>query len=109
MIVGLVVGGLAMAGAPPTSGFVARWLIYQTAAEKSLPLALALLAASALTFLCYLRLYQRLWTAPSGPSTPLPLPLVLLILALSLALVVGGIYPAPLLQLVGEALQGVSP
>ncbi len=109
MALGLAIGGLTIAGVPPTSGFIARWPVYQVVTERNAWMGLMLVVASALTFLGYLRLFHRLcveapvWDVGKGKS--LALGGVILVLAgLSIA---GGLYPSPVVDVLADALKGV--
>jgi multicomponent Na+:H+ antiporter subunit D len=55
-------GGLALAGIPPTSGFISKLLIFQSGAAVDRWLALVLLALGGLLTLIYTnRAFQRIW------------------------------------------------
>jgi multicomponent Na+:H+ antiporter subunit D len=98
-------GGLALAGIPPTNGFVSKLLLFNSGIEAEQWLVLAVIGvASILTLVYTMRAFQRIWwhapdpavgTKPAGDRLAAPLLLVLLIVAL-------GIWAQPLVQLAAD-------
>jgi multicomponent Na+:H+ antiporter subunit D len=95
--VALAVAGLSLVGFPPTAGFVARVLLARIVPQ---PAALVVLAgaASAIGGLALLRVFLPLFAPPSGAREPIR-PFDLGALALAALLLLGGIVPGPVLDL----------
>lgn len=108
-VLGLCIGGLALAGAPPTAGFIGRWMIYQAAADFSGYLALLLVASSALVFLAHARFLRDAWMHPaaSGAQEDAPPLLSTMTILLAILILVVGVYPTPIIQTIGEAIAGM--
>jgi formate hydrogenlyase subunit 3/multisubunit Na+/H+ antiporter MnhD subunit len=126
---GLLGGGLALLGLPPMSGFAGKLLIFQAAADRGWGYLLPLTLASALGCAALLRVARERLVGPPedvpvaaptllgedeiallGPRRLAPEPqpaalLTVLLLAASLAL---GVYPQPLLALIGDLARGLT-
>ena len=110
-----LLGGLSLAGIPPTNGFISKLAVFSSGIAAGQWAALALLgAASVLTLIYTLRAFMRIWwqpaegdpvataSKPAKPGDRLLAPALLLLVALGL-----GLWPAPLVRLataVAEAL-----
>ncbi|NJK80639.1 MAG: hypothetical protein HC914_12355 [Chloroflexaceae bacterium] len=126
---GLIGGGLALLGVPPFNGFASKLLLYQTAANQGWFELLLLLLATLLAGLGLLRLLRdRFLGAGEGESTAEPLLLgeteadrptarrleqeprstALVALLLFIACLGIGIYPQPILNLIGEVIRGLT-
>ena len=98
------VGALALAGVPPTNGFVSKMLLFNSGINAEQFGALLLIGlASIFTLIYVMRAFQRIWwqqpaegiyTKPQGDKLVAPLLLMGLI-------VLFGIYAAPLVELAG--------
>jgi len=104
----LVLGGLALTGAPPSGIFASELTIFGAGFRNGHALAAALaIALVALAFVGFLRSLNRLafGSAPLGIPVGETSPSGLVAMGLSLALVIGlGLFiPAPLAELVGRA------
>ncbi len=94
-------GGLALAGIPPTSGFVSKMLLFNSGVRRADYVALLTIgAASILTLLYTTRAFQRIWqqepakgiyTKSSGDQLLAPALLITLVLVL-------GVWASPLVQ-----------
>jgi NADH-quinone oxidoreductase subunit M len=106
-IIGYTVGGLALGGFPPFSGFATRWLIYRSFPGGDLVYLGALLLAGAGVVLGYVRSLS-LMLQPSAEIQAKREPLLVTVITLSLAalcLLTGlapGLTVAPLLNIVQE-------
>jgi multicomponent Na+:H+ antiporter subunit D len=95
------VGSLALAGIPPTNGFISKYLIFNSGVALGEFLALFALALGGLLSLIYtMRAFQKIWwqpkeepesIKPEGDRLVAPTLLILLILAL-------GVWAEPLVQ-----------
>jgi multicomponent Na+:H+ antiporter subunit A len=64
---GFLFGMLAVLGVPPTMGFVGRWRLYETAAQKGSGWLTVLMVSSMLALIAYVRaLTGRWWGAPES-------------------------------------------
>jgi len=100
-----LLGGLALAGIPPTSGFISKLLFFRSGIEEQDFLLLGLIAvASLLTLIYAIRAFQRIWWVPgvqetktkkAGDSFAAPAVLIILVLVL-------GLWPEPLVRLAEE-------
>jgi formate hydrogenlyase subunit 3/multisubunit Na+/H+ antiporter MnhD subunit len=109
---GFVAGSLAALGVPPTAGFAGHWRLYATAYGLGWPWLLALVFATALSVLAYVRVIAVCWwggertqgaaVPTSVPTTPHdiadwwrsePLPMVAAIVGLVLAILAAGMWP----------------
>jgi formate hydrogenlyase subunit 3/multisubunit Na+/H+ antiporter MnhD subunit len=92
-------GALALAGIPPTNGFVSKLLLFRSAIEVQGWVILALLAGGGLLTLIYtMRAFQRIWwQEPAGSLSLKPGDLLARVLLL-------GIWAAPLVQLAQETV-----
>ena len=102
------VGGLALAGIPPTNGFVSKYLFFTSGAEASgqsfgeyWPLAL-IGVGSIITLVYTVRAFERIWWQPIPAQNGAPKPAGdrLIAPALLMVLVLGlGIYAEPLVAI----------
>lgn len=101
-----LVGGLALAGIPPTNGFINKMVFFRSGIEAQQYASLAALAfASVLTLVYVVRAFQRIWWQPlaegvqakaGGDRLLAPAILILAVLAL-------GLWPEPLVSLAQAA------
>ena len=99
------IGGLGLAGIPPTNGFISKMLLFSSGLEAEQIWALLLIGlASTLTMMYTTRAFMRIWwtppaaeisTKPNGDRLYAPLLLVMMILVL-------GILADPLVELSRE-------
>jgi multicomponent Na+:H+ antiporter subunit D len=97
-----LVGGLALAGIPPTNGFVSKMVLFRSGIEGGQYASLAAVGvASILTLVYVTRAFQRIWwqppleggkAKPTGDSLLAPALLIVAVLAL-------GLWAAPLVEL----------
>jgi multicomponent Na+:H+ antiporter subunit D len=102
------IGGLSLAGIPPTNGFISKMLVFKSGLEAQALWAMLLIGlASAFTLFYTIRAFMCIWwqtpqegisTKPSGDKLYAPMVLVLMILLL-------GIYADPLLVLTRETVR----
>jgi multicomponent Na+:H+ antiporter subunit D len=102
------IGGLGLAGIPPTNGFISKMLLFKSGLEAEQLWALLLIGlASALTLVYTMRAFMRIWwlspaagitTKPIGDRLYAPLLLVSLILFL-------GLFADPLVALSRETVR----
>jgi formate hydrogenlyase subunit 3/multisubunit Na+/H+ antiporter MnhD subunit len=67
-----LVGGIALAGVPPTNGFISKLVLFKSGLEVQAFAALAVIgAASVLSLIYVLRAFMRIWweMPPSGVKT----------------------------------------
>ena len=128
--VGFLGGALALLGLPPFNGFASKLLIYQAAAERGAAYLAVLLLATGVALLALLRLARDRLLGPDDDILPEVTPILLgttdldrpaerrlareprglallagALLALCLAI---GLYPAPLLDTIGEVIRGLT-
>ena len=100
------VGALGMVGIPPFSGFVSKWYLTLGALDGGEPFyVLVILVASLLSGLYYFPILISAFFGgwPSGKPAQEPHPMLLgPILMLALATVILGLFPGPLLSLLGR-------
>jgi NADH-quinone oxidoreductase subunit N len=98
----------ALAGIPLTSGFMAKFAVFQAATEGgATPLVIVGVIASAITAFFYARVVVLMFfqdPAPDGPTVAIPSGLTAATIALGLAVtVVLGVYPQSVLELADSA------
>ncbi len=97
----------ALAGIPLTSGFTAKFAVFQPALDDALPLVVVGVVASAVTAFFYARVVVLMFftdPAPDGPSVAVPSGFTTAAIALGAAVtVVAGVVPQPLLDLAQSA------
>ncbi len=89
------IGGLGLAGIPPTSGFISKMLVFKSGIEAQQLWALLLIGlASTLTLIYTMRAFMRIWwfapaegitTKPTGDGLYAPVILIFFIILLGLA------------------------
>ena len=101
-ILGLAIGGLSLAGFPPTGGFVGHWLVYRgLGSSESWPLLVLLLLSSVAVAWGHIRTLGSALSQPRpGARSREPLLPSLVILAVSFILITIGLYPRPLIGLI---------
>lgn len=100
------IGALALAGIPPTNGFISKFLLFDSGLAGAQWAALAFLASgSLLTFIYTTRAFQRIWWQPATAEVALkPTGDRLLAPALLIGLVVVlGVWAAPLVTVAQAA------
>jgi NADH-quinone oxidoreductase subunit N len=103
----LALSMLALAGIPPTAGFIGKFFIFYAAIRGGqLPLAVTGILFAAISAFFYLRVVVQLYMRQPEAEAPGPCsPAESFALALlALAILVLGVYPGPLLRLVDAAL-----
>ncbi len=103
---GLLMATLSLAGIPPWGGFPGRWPLYQEALARGWPYLAGLLLATALFLLAMMRAFWPLFlpTEQTAAYRRVPRPVTALILLLILGLLLLGLYPEPLLGILGKAV-----
>jgi NADH-quinone oxidoreductase subunit N len=98
---------LGMAGIPLTSGFIAKFGVFQEAWRAGFGwLVLVAVVASVVAFFLYLRVLVAMYMAePVGEEVATPSLPIRAVLTVAMAItVVFGVMPAPLLSLAADAL-----
>jgi multicomponent Na+:H+ antiporter subunit D len=101
------VGILALAGLPPTNGFISKFLLFDSGLNDARWVALAFLAVGSLvTFIYSMRAFQRIWWQPPDADIALkPTGDFLLAPAILIVIViVFGTWTAPLIELSQQAV-----
>jgi formate hydrogenlyase subunit 3/multisubunit Na+/H+ antiporter MnhD subunit len=101
-------GGLGLAGIPPTNGFISKMLVFKSGIAATKPFALVCMGLAGLTTLVYTtRAFQRIWwlepaegiwTKSFGDRLMAPLLLIVLVMLL-------GLHPEPLVTLALKTAQ----
>jgi NADH-quinone oxidoreductase subunit N len=118
MAIALTVSMLSLAGMPLTAGFIAKFFVIRAGAGASLwGLLIVLALTSAMSLYYYLRVVITMFRVDAAPfaadrAVPWSPPsndhlAVVAVAVLSTAMIVLGVYPAPLLHLIDQALAGV--
>ena len=99
----LAVGAFSVAGVPPVGGFFAKFVMFDLAiAENSPSLVILIFAGSVLSFVYMFQLYRRRVALPTEEADDgLAVQAVSLLVAFAIVLI--GVYPDPILQLVQAA------
>lgn len=106
---GLVVGGLALAGVPMTAGFPTHWAISRAVSATHWSWAWLLLASSAGIIVGLLRGSSvMLGSSSRKPVTRQPIVASLMIVALAALVIALGLYPQLLLAPIQKAVQALS-
>jgi formate hydrogenlyase subunit 3/multisubunit Na+/H+ antiporter MnhD subunit len=106
---GLVLGGLALAGFPLTAGFPTHWAVYRAVSGEELLWTLLLVASSAGIVIGLLRgLNAMLGAEPRDDVARQPIVASLIVLALAILVIVLGIFPQLLLDPANSAAQAFS-
>ncbi len=94
----------ALAGVPLTAGFIGKFFVFQAAVGSGLwaGVGVAFIAAAA-GFYYYLNVVRAMWWVGAGDQTPVVLPTITkaCVAALTLAAVLFGIWPQPILAILG--------
>jgi NADH-quinone oxidoreductase subunit N len=105
----LALAMLALAGVPPTAGFVGKFFIFYAAIRgNELPLALFGILTAAVSVYYYLRVVVNLYMHPAeAPLEPHPAspPEAAALTVAALAIIILGIWPQPLLGLIDTVLK----
>lgn len=109
MYIGLGVGALSLVGVPPFSGFVGKWMIYEAALAYSGYFTVGLLLASVVLFLAFVRYFYQISSRVSSITVIGYRWLFLPILILGLTNLILGLYPAPLISWLTQAIAGLQP
>lgn len=126
---GFLGGGLILLGLPPFNGFISKMLVYQASAHHSWVELLALLLATALAGLALARLARDRLLGPDD-ELPTAVPVMLgvseferltprrlepeprgaaLLTVFLMAVCLGiGLYPQPVLEIIGEVVSGLT-
>ena len=105
----LALAMLALAGIPPTAGFVGKFLIFYAAIRANeIPLAIFGILTAAVSVYYYLRVVVNLYMHPaeahSDPHPASPPEIVVLGVA-GVAILVLGVWPQPLLEIIDKVLR----
>ncbi len=103
----VAIGAFSVAGVPPVGGFFAKFVMFDLAIDEDSPaLVLLIFAGSVLSFVYMFQLYRRRVATPAEePDHGIAVQSVSLIVAL--AIIIIGVYPDPLLQLVQMAAESM--
>lgn len=99
----LAVGAFSVAGVPPVGGFFAKFVMFDLAlTDQSISLVLLIFVGSILSFVYMFQMYRRRIAQPAdGEDHNIPVQAVSLVVAIAIVLI--GIFPEPLFQLVQTA------
>lgn len=108
---GLVVATLSLAGVPPFAGFVSRWLLALLALEHGWPYLAGIFVATAFFLLAMVRaLWPTLLPTEQAVAVRRPgWPVLAIIALLIVGLLVLGLYPHPVLNILRAASAGLGP
>ncbi|HTY21308.1 MAG TPA: NADH-quinone oxidoreductase subunit N, partial [Geobacteraceae bacterium] len=105
----LALSMLALAGIPPTAGFVGKFFIFYSAIRgNEIPLAIFGILTAAVSVYYYLRVVVNLYMHPEEPrtdsnqSSP---PESMVLVAASLAILLIGVWPQPLLEMIDRIMR----
>ena len=105
----LALAMLALAGIPPTAGFVGKFFIFYAAIRgNELPLAIFGILTAAVSVYYYLRVVVNLYMKPAeAQSNPHPAsaPEMLVLGIAGVAILVLGVWPQPLLEVIDKVLR----
>lgn len=105
-----VVGAFSVAGVPPFAGYLGKLVMFQAGMVADRPWAVITLVTlgGALSFLYMFHLYRRrFWIPDEEHEAAATLPQAIVIV-LSIGLLVVGIYPQPMIDLVDQASSGIT-
>jgi NADH-quinone oxidoreductase subunit N len=111
----MTVALVALAGLPPTAGFIGKYYLFAAVISRGRELGQGMFYAAALiavlnsvvSLYYYARVVRAMYIEPAGPDLPLlrpGVPLRLLLVALLLPILALGLYWAPLDELTGQSL-----
>jgi formate hydrogenlyase subunit 3/multisubunit Na+/H+ antiporter MnhD subunit len=104
--VGLVLGGLALAGFPLTAGFPIRWAVYRAMSGEEMLWTILLLVSSAGIVIGLLRgLNAMLGAEPRDDMARQPILASLLVILLAILVILLGVFPQLLLEPASRAAQ----
>jgi len=108
---GLVVATLSLAGVPPFAGFVSRWLLALLALEHGWPYLVGIFVATAFFLLAMVRaLWPTLLPTEQAVAVRQPgWPVLAIIAILIVGLLVLGLYPHPVLDILKAATASLGP
>jgi NADH-quinone oxidoreductase subunit N len=104
----LALSMLALAGIPPTAGFIGKFFIFYAAIRGGqLTLAIIGMVSAAASAYFYLKIVVHLYMHKSETPVPKPASLAesLALCCAALSIIVIGVYPAPLLRMVDAVLR----
>ena len=108
-LLGLILGGMALAGFPMTAGFPTHWAIARAASSDRWLWALILIASSSGIMIGVLRgLHSTLGSDPRDDIARQPVVASLMVLALACLVIVLGLHPQLFLQPIGKAVEAFS-
>jgi len=106
--IGLIIGGMALGGFPPSNGFASRWLIYRAAMEQDPTYAYLLILAGGGVILGYVRAIRALLGAPKGAGIGRePWVAAAMIIALVILSLAMGLYPQLALEPILALVEGI--
>jgi NADH-quinone oxidoreductase subunit N len=105
----LALAMLALAGIPPTAGFVGKFFIFYAAIRgNEIPLAIFGILTAAVSVYFYLRVVINLYMHPAGAqsdshqATP---PEAIVLAVAGAAILILGVWPQPLLEMIDKVLR----
>jgi multicomponent Na+:H+ antiporter subunit D len=106
-----LLGGMALAGIPPTNGFISKMMIFQSGIDSGQLTSLALIALASVITLVYVgRAFMRIWMEPAAEGSKakpsgdrLTAPAILILLCL-----IFGLWSEPLLRLSQATVEWIS-
>ena len=105
LAIGLAIAVWSLIGAPPTAGFTGRLILAQSVLSTNVPLLLESLACSVLGGISILRLLIGMIRERDAMIEP-PTFVDIAVLAVSLVILLGGLYPNPIIAPLQAALAG---
>lgn len=109
----LAIGAFSVAGVPPVGGFFAKFVMFDLAlSDHSASLVILIFVGSILSFVYMFQMYRRRIAQPAEEEDHnIPVQAVSLVLAIAIVMI--GVFPEPLLQLVETAAntlpRGITP
>jgi NADH-quinone oxidoreductase subunit N len=105
----LALAMLALAGIPPTAGFVGKFFIFYSAIQgNEIPLAIFGILTASVSVYYYLRVVVNLYMQPAEVLTdphPASPPEIVVLGVASVAILVIGVWPQPLLEVIDKVLR----
>jgi NADH-quinone oxidoreductase subunit N len=103
----LALSMFALAGIPPTGGFIGKFFIFSAAIQGGeIPLAIIGILTAAISVYFYLRVVVNLYmhSADKLPEHQIPWSEAVALTAAALTVLITGVFPSPLLQLISSIL-----
>ena len=104
-----LIGILATAGIPPTSGFMSKLIIYQAAFDSGHPLiGIISIIISAVTLAYFLKIFSTIFFGPeTNIKTPLRFPTLFALIILSFVIILMGLTPTIIREMITPAVNSL--